>query len=321
MMHPIEDNDTDPRMKLRPNTGDKLHDLQLLRDQAIINARTACELGPLPPDGLPVLSKRKPDLPLPPESLAVKEDDMNPLQRIAAATTLAASTLAACGDARPPEQSAEAAPAPAVPTPAPVPAPAPSAPNPPPVVAPKPVVEVAEVEIKRGPAIPAATLRKQVLALLDSLQSLEDLEREHVEAIFRVHLTKEPEVRDGYEYFGQTTEGWTYYINVIRLHALSDPPKIMIALNNGVEPWTDQKPTYCTLDFEELAKDIVGLGYERAARRMAFGGKPSWGFGKDIPSRNAGLGIGVYLYYLNEGTESERACVKEFHLSGDVLNG
>jgi len=45
--------------------GDPMRDLQLLRDLAIINARTAHELGALPPGGLPVQEKRKPDLPKP----------------------------------------------------------------------------------------------------------------------------------------------------------------------------------------------------------------------------------------------------------------
>ncbi len=63
MIH-VEDNDDDidPRMKLRANVGDKLHDLQLRRDLAIINARIVSELGPLPAGGLPVIPRRKPDL-------------------------------------------------------------------------------------------------------------------------------------------------------------------------------------------------------------------------------------------------------------------
>lgn len=44
---------------------DRLHDLQLLRDLEIINTRTIRALGPLPPGGLLVLPKRKPDLPKP----------------------------------------------------------------------------------------------------------------------------------------------------------------------------------------------------------------------------------------------------------------
>ncbi|MGY3232568.1 hypothetical protein ACVWWJ_004052 [Luteibacter sp. HA06] len=38
------------------------YDLQLRRELEIANARTRAELGPLPPDGLPVMAKRKPNL-------------------------------------------------------------------------------------------------------------------------------------------------------------------------------------------------------------------------------------------------------------------
>ena len=48
---------------MNKHNGDLMRDLQLLRDLAIINARTAHELGALPPGGLPVQEKRKPDLP------------------------------------------------------------------------------------------------------------------------------------------------------------------------------------------------------------------------------------------------------------------
>ena len=44
-------------------TRDQLHDQQLLRDMAIINARTREELGMLPLNGVPVIAKRKPVLP------------------------------------------------------------------------------------------------------------------------------------------------------------------------------------------------------------------------------------------------------------------
>jgi hypothetical protein len=48
---------------MNKHNGDPMRDLQLLRDLAIVNARTAHELGALPPGGLPVQEKRKPDLP------------------------------------------------------------------------------------------------------------------------------------------------------------------------------------------------------------------------------------------------------------------
>ncbi len=58
-----DDDDIDPYMRLRANEGDKLHDLQLLRDLSIINAHTVSELGSLPAGGLLIVPKRKPYLP------------------------------------------------------------------------------------------------------------------------------------------------------------------------------------------------------------------------------------------------------------------
>lgn len=304
---------------------DALHALQLLRDLAIVNEHTVRELGPLPPGDVPVQAKRKPHRVHPPASLAVQDDEMNPLQRIMTTSTLVAGALAACGEARPSGKFPEPAPASAAtdsaPT-APTPSPTPVL-SPPETASAAPTesgTDEATVEIERGPPIPSATLRKQVLALLDALQTLEDMEHTHLESIFKVRLVKNPRVRDGYEYFGITTEGWTYRVSVTRLHALSDPPTITIALDHGVKPWTDQKPTYCTIDFEELANDIGALGYQRAATRSTTGNKPSWGFGRDVPKHRTGFGVGVYLYYLDEGTEAERACASWLRISGGPRN-
>ncbi len=55
--------DDDRYMKRYPNIGDKLHDLQLLRDLAIINIRTVAEMGSLPAGGVPVVEGRKLKLP------------------------------------------------------------------------------------------------------------------------------------------------------------------------------------------------------------------------------------------------------------------
>lgn len=303
---------------------DPLHALQLLRDLTLINERTLRELGPLPPGGVPMQTKRRPDLPYPAASIAIQDDEMNPLQRIMAISTLVTSTLAACGEARPPEpspaaavpESAATASAPTAPSPAPAPTSIPSASEAASVTPPAPVADDANIEIERGPPIPSATLRKQVLALLESLQVVENLEYPHVESIFNVRMVKNPRVRDGYEYSGITTEGWTYRIEVIRLYGLSDPPTITVVLSNGIEPWTNQKPTYCTMDFEDFAKDIVFLGYERGATRSISGNKPSWGFGRHIAANRTGFSMNAYLYYLDEGNESEHACVRWFDIDG-----
>ena len=51
---------------------DPLHALQLLRDLTLINERTLRELGPLPPGGVPVQAKRKPNRPHPPASTRIR---------------------------------------------------------------------------------------------------------------------------------------------------------------------------------------------------------------------------------------------------------
>lgn len=78
---------------------DVLHDIQLLRDLAIVNARTQAELGPLPPGGLSGEPKRKPK-PWHPTAQTIQkpENDAMKLSHAAAVATLSvASTLAACG--------------------------------------------------------------------------------------------------------------------------------------------------------------------------------------------------------------------------------
>lgn len=79
---------------------DPHHDAQLLRDLAIINAKTLAELGPLPPRGLPVESKRKPR-PLRSQAQAIQnteEAEMKPID-VAAITVfgVASTLLAGCG--------------------------------------------------------------------------------------------------------------------------------------------------------------------------------------------------------------------------------
>ena len=307
---------------------DLAHDLQLLRELAIINARTVQALGPLPPAGLPVAVKRKPDLPrfAPPPASAhaeTKEDETmrgNPIT--ATAALVIAGTLAACAaEPSPPIDSQPASTSISQPAaveiqidPAPVVVQTPAA------AGATAAVASEQAEPVRGPPIPAAQLRKQILDLIGSFQTLQDLERAHVETIMGTTLVKDPEMEDGYQYFGITSEGWNYRLAVDRLHGMKAPPTILLYLNNGVKSWTDQKPTYCTLDFEELAKELVALGYERGARLRQTAGKPSWAFNKELPARNSGFGVDVYIYTLEDGSESGVSCVRSFRIGGDPLH-
>jgi hypothetical protein len=54
---------------------DRHYDLQLLRDLAIVNARTRSELGPLPVGGVPLVVKRKPELPVIPSKVGTIGDE------------------------------------------------------------------------------------------------------------------------------------------------------------------------------------------------------------------------------------------------------
>ena len=307
---------------------DLAHTLQLLRDLAIINARTVQELGPLPPGGLPMTVKRKPDLPRParppaPLHVETEEDETMTWNPITATAAFAiAGTLAACAaEPSPPMDSFPASTS--ISEPVAVETQADAAP----VVAqasavadPETMVASEQAEPVRGPPIPAAQLRRQILDLIGSFQTLQDLERAHVEAIMGTTLTKDPGMEDGYQYFGITQEGWNYRLAVDRLHGMKAPPTILLYLNNGVEPWTDQKPTYCTLDFESIAKELVALRYEQGPRLRRTAGKLSWGFYKEITDKKLGFGVDVYIYQLEDGSTSGLPCVRSFRIGGDPLH-
>jgi hypothetical protein len=77
---------------------DPHHDAQLLRDLAIVNARTQAELGPLPPGGMPVDPKRKPQScrPRAPTGQDTEDEAMKLSHAAAAATLGIAGAAAAC---------------------------------------------------------------------------------------------------------------------------------------------------------------------------------------------------------------------------------
>ncbi|WP_200893878.1 hypothetical protein [Xanthomonas sp. GPE 39] len=96
-----DDHSDNPYRPRKLNVRDPLHDLQLLRDMAIINARVRAELGPLPSGGLPVEPKRKPaPLPYPPAAASAThspEDDPMKLHHLAATAIMPlALTAAGC---------------------------------------------------------------------------------------------------------------------------------------------------------------------------------------------------------------------------------
>lgn len=325
------DDDSDPWQRLRPNHGDRLHDQQLQRDVQTMNEQTARALGPLPPDGVPAQPKRKPQLPrpaVPPVTPALPpsdEDTTMQWKSVAAVAALATgSTLAACGadGSQPPQAGSPSRVAPE----------APARVEMPPVEATPPSERPAEAnpaasadpvapEPERGPAIPAAQLRRQILALLGSFQALKDLERGNVEKIFGVRLSRNPDMAEGYEYKASTTEGWNYSVSVDKLYRLEQPSTILIGLDHGVEPFTNQEPTYCTLVFEPLAKELEAMGYERDSRAYPSGRSTAWGFGRRFPEHKAGFGVEVLIFdvMLEDGGKS--TCIEGFRIGGGEADG
>lgn len=318
--------DTEIHLSIRPNRDDHHHDQHLLRDVQAVNERITRALGPLPSGGLPVQSKRKPQLPRPVVPLTTPapapSDEDTPMQwKIAAAVTALAtgSALAACGAGGETSTAVNRSPAAANEAPE-------SVEMPPVKAVPQPAedaetkretaAEQAVSEPQLGPAIPAALLQRQILDLLRSFQTLEDLERRNVEKIFRVSLQRNPRMTEGYEYEATTTEGWNYSVSVDKLDRLDQPSTILIGLDHGVEPFTKQEPTYCTLEFEPIAKELVAMGYEQGVRAYNRGGKLTWGFGRDSLAERVGFGVGVIVYTVQPDVGAPRTCISGFDIGG-----
>jgi hypothetical protein len=179
-------------------------------------------------------------------------------------------------------------------------------------------------ELVRGPVIPAAQLRRQILALLESLEKLEDLERDNVERAFGVRMNIDPQADDGYTYFADTTEGWLYRVDISHFSPKGSPATVEIFLSNGVDysdNSTNHQPTYCTLEFEPLAKQLVAMGYERDARAYKRGGDMTLGFGRDVPEHNAGFGVEVLIYGQKAANGQTIICIKGFRIGGGAFNG
>ncbi len=298
---------------------DRLHGQALLRDLAIINARSARELGPLPAGGLPVEVKRKPILPkpaAPPTSTNApppnEEIDMDWTRITAAATLTAAASLSACAADQsthtattpPPQTQSESVTAAVEAAPALTSS-----------------IDEQDAEPERGVPIPAAELRRRILALIGSFESLKDLEREHVESMMQVNLIKRPTMDDGYQAFGKTIEGWNYRVAVARLSRLDEPPTIQIYLNNGVEPWTDQEATYCTLVFEPLANEMVAMGYERAEDSARLNGNTTWWFEKPVSPEGTSVAVGASLYSLASDNGKPLTCIRSLRIGGNTRHG
>jgi hypothetical protein len=318
-------------MTSRDPRDDIAHAQQLLRDLALINARTARELGPLPPGGLPPQIKRKPELPprrpTPATTIAPgddTEDAMN-LKTFATATALGvASTLAACssdsGTVTQREQtaaaSAEAMPA-ATATEADI---APTA-----VASPQTSTTTdASAEKKRvispGPIIPKDELRRRILRLIDSVRTPEGMSRANVESMMLVDLIESSELPGHWTRLGGTDQPWNYVVMVTEKEKKEDGyPRIRVYASGEDVP----SPTpliLCSYDIEELATDIVALGYFREPRLKQPRGHVL--FKWETPNRDYGVAVKVFRYALNPEAVpfKRRYCFENIMISAGKFN-
>lgn len=311
--------------RLRPNRGDPLHDLQLQRDMETINARTARALGPPPFRGPSAQARhtsrwRDDGATLSAQTPSTHEDSTMQWTSVAAIAALATSgTLAACGangtQPQPVDPPTIEAAAPSTST-AEVQAVPPAADTA--EVGPDRPLDAQPTDPVRGPAIPAAKLRQQIVALLGSLQTLEDLERVNVERVLDVKLRSASDMRQGYEYDGITSEGWSYGVLSAKLGPLDAPSTVLIGLHHQSESASDQQPALCTMEFDPLAKELVAMGYEQGARAHDRGGDMTWGFGRDSKDGTLGFGVGVIVYTLDA---DGRTCVGGIRIGGGPLDG
>jgi hypothetical protein len=297
-------------------TDDRLQGLALLREVERINARTVRELGPLPSGGLPVQLKRKPALhkPIQPMATATQPpSDEEPPMEMTRLTTTAVLTVAASLSACAADDGAQHAAAQGQPVSTATVQPTPSA-------ATEPTASntrVDEPEPEYGAPIPAAELRKRILTLAKSFQSLEHLEHQHVENTLMLPLKRSADYREGYEYAGKTAEGWQYSVSVAKLGPLKDPSTIKIGMDYGFDYDNDRPPLYCTLEFEPLAKELVAMGYEQAGGPYRSKGDSTWWFRKPTEPKSTSVAIGVGLYALAGDGVQPRTCIQSLRIGGN----
>jgi hypothetical protein len=166
----------------------------------------------------------------------------------------------------------------------------------------------------RGEAIPAVEFKKQILGLIASLQKREHMNREHVEKVLEIVFQDHPRTDNMKIYSGQTKEGWAYNLVLMYTHGVATP-SIGIGLINDEKFDEDSLPKICTLDFEDLAKEIVAMGYERGKRPF----RNRWGFGKEVSESNTGIGIGIEVYLVDNGSKESIDCVESIHIGSGAL--
>ena len=92
-------------------------------------------------------------------------------------------------------------------------------------------------------------------------------------------------------------------------------------MDNGVEPFTNQEPTYCTLEFEPLAKELMAMGYESDSRAYPSGRSTAWGFGRRFPEHKAEFGIEVLIFDVVLEGGGKSTCIEGFRIGGGEVDG
>ena len=298
---------------------DLLHAQQLQHDLAIINARTVRELGPLPAGGLPLVRKRRPDVPRPsPQTPMLAtigtetlEEDPMYWSKIAASTALAAvAALTACGVEGAPDEPTETATADIAPVLAAAEITAVSA------AQTETAPQAAAPAVVQGPTIPAAQLRRQILDLIDSIQGPEDMSRAQVERMMAVKLRQQSGSPDDWSYEGNVDAGWGYGITIEEGRKEGLPIIVIGFTANDAKQ--NQRASICSYDLEELADEVVARGYTRF---------PRWAqprahlvFDRDLPDLSFGVAVQMFKYVQQIGPDPEqyRYCAQTIYITAGV---
>jgi hypothetical protein len=169
------------------------------------------------------------------------------------------------------------------------------------------------------PPISAAKLRKDILALITSLQSREDTNQASVEKVMGVTLIEDEGSGGRFSMRGDVEEGWGYWYYVRKLE--KEPAStIEFRLFHNEQVADNALPKTCTLDSVSLTQSIVALGFKQSDKLYKMNGRMWWGFRKNVEDSNATFGIEVHVYRVDNGTEDSKLCVKEIGIGTDPIN-
>ncbi len=145
------------------------------------------------------------------------------------------------------------------------------------------------------PVIPAAELRRRILALISSLQGPEQFTPQHIEAMMQVSLQDDVRWQQK-DAEGSVTEGWKYWVIYEFPHKPYGPDSLNRQFSIKLSPGQGEprrRAQMCSFEMEALAQDIVAMGYTRGWDRIEI---QHARFAKALPDPRFGIGIRVYQY-------------------------